>query len=153
MTEIGPEQPLSVSVAKRKQSKGRVADPPRAELIRLQHGPMRKQQHQPRTLQPVHQEAQRFKRHGIGPVQILDNDQKRRQGQTPFEDGADRKKYLPPELLGLDMLQRGVRVAETENVDKSCIRRSASSAARPSSRQRSANLASASAMVAFCAMP
>ena len=78
---------------------------------------MRKQQHQPSALQPVHQEPQCFERHGIGPVQILDNDQKRRQGQTPFEDGPDGKEYLPPELFGLDMLQYDVRTAETENMD------------------------------------
>jgi hypothetical protein len=50
-------------------------------------------------------------------VQILDNDQKRRQGQAPLEDSPDRKEYLPPELFGLDMLRYGVRAAETENVD------------------------------------
>ncbi|MGY4429425.1 hypothetical protein ACVWWO_001902 [Bradyrhizobium sp. F1.13.1] len=94
-----------------------MADPSRAELIQFQHGPMRKQQHQPRTLQPVHQESQRFKRYSIGPVQILDNDQERRQDQAPFEHGTNRKEYLPPKLLGLDVLQRGVRIAEAENVE------------------------------------
>src|SRR4051812_31051376 len=117
VAEVGPEQLLSVCITKRKQSKGCMADPSRAELIQFQHGPMRKQQHQPRTLQPVHQESQRFKRYSIGPVQILDNDQERRQDQAPFEHGTNRKEYLPPKLLGLDVLQRGVRIAEAENVE------------------------------------
>ncbi|MEZ0081001.1 hypothetical protein ABIF72_003475 [Bradyrhizobium japonicum] len=116
VTEIGREQPLSVGVAKRGQPEGCVTDPARAELVQFQHRPMRKQQHQPRPLQSVHQEPQRFKRHRIGPMQILDDDQQRRQCQAAFEDGANREEYLPAELFGLDMPERGVGVAEAEDV-------------------------------------
>ncbi len=78
---------------------------------------MRKQQHEPRSLQPVHQESQRLEGHGIGPVQILDDDQQRRLGKTPFEDGADRVKDLPPKLLGLHMLQNRIGVAKAQNME------------------------------------
>lgn len=77
-----------------------MADATRTELIHFMHGPVREQQHQPRAFQSIHQEPQRFKRHGIGPVQILDNDQKRRQGQPPFENGADREKICRRSCAG-----------------------------------------------------
>src|SRR6266436_8818307 len=117
MTKEGSEQLLSVSDAKGCQPKCCMANSTRAELIHFKHWPVCKQKHQPRALQPIHQEPQRLKRHGIGPVQILDNNQEGRSGQTPFEDRADRKKNLPPELFRLDMLQDRVGVAETKNME------------------------------------
>ena len=77
---------------------------------------MRDHQHQPRAFQPVHHETQRLERHGIGPVQVFDDDQQRRQRQAPLDDGADRVEDLPPQLLGLDMPQGGVGVAEAEHM-------------------------------------
>ena len=77
---------------------------------------MRDQQHQPRAFQPVHHETQCLERHGVGPMQVFDDNQQRRQRKPPFDDCADCVENLPPQLLGLDMLQGGIGVAKAKHM-------------------------------------
>ena len=77
---------------------------------------MRDHKHQPRALQPIHHETQRFERNGVGPMQVFDDDQQRRQRQAPVDDGAHRVEDLPPQLLGPDVLQAGVGIAKAKHV-------------------------------------
>ena len=79
---------------------------------------MRDHKHQPRALQPIHHETQGFERHGIGPMQVFDDDQQRRQRQAPVDDGAHRVENLPPQLLGPDVLQAGVGIAKAEHMEQ-----------------------------------
>ena len=51
-------------------------------------------------------------------MQVLDDDQQRRQCQAPVDDRAHRVEDLPPQLLRSDMLQTGVGIAKAEHMEQ-----------------------------------
>src|ERR1700761_5681707 len=87
-------------------------------MIRLEQRPMRDDQHQPAALEPIDQEPQRLQRGRIGPVQILDDDQQWGKRQPALEDRAQGEEDLAPDLLRLDMPERGIWCTKTEYVEK-----------------------------------